>query len=172
MSTRPKIKVLLTRFDIILEFLGYLFLIGFWIYLIIVYSEIPEIIPTHFDFTGNPDAYGSKSMIWSLPIIGTLLFALLTILNKYPHTFKYPVEITPENATNKYSRATRLLRIMKLLIAIMFSAIALESIFVAKSQNGFGIWFMPLSLGFIIVLLLVYFFAIRKELKSKNIDDH
>ena len=62
------------------------------------YFELPEIIPTHYNEAGEADSYGDKLNILALPIISTLLFIGLTILNKRPHLFNYPSEITKENA--------------------------------------------------------------------------
>jgi uncharacterized membrane protein len=64
---------------LIIQVLLFLFL---WIYTIIHFSELPEIIPQHYGFDGKPNVYGNKSMIWTLPIIGSLLFLLLNHVSK------------------------------------------------------------------------------------------
>lgn len=123
MLSRPKIDVLLSKSDIITEVLGWILLFLMWCYVLFVYSKLPEIIPTHFSFSGKADAYGSKSSIFTLPILGLVIFVLLTILNRFPHIFNYPVTITEDNALQQYKMGTRVLRYLKLIIAIIFLTI-------------------------------------------------
>ncbi len=59
-----------------------LFLLVFTVYWVIAnYASLPETIPTHFDFQGLPDKWGSKNEILVLPIMGALLYIVLTALN-------------------------------------------------------------------------------------------
>ena len=55
-----------------------------------------------------------------LPIISTLLFIGLTTLNKYPYMFNYPSQITKENSVHQYTNATRMMRVLKLVIVLLF----------------------------------------------------
>lgn len=41
------------------------------------YSELPEKIPCHFGFTGYPDAWGHKAIIWLVP--GASLLVLIAM---------------------------------------------------------------------------------------------
>lgn len=52
-------------------------------YLTSVYHVIPDTIPTHFDITGEPDAWGDKSTLWGLGIFTSLpIYFLLMFLPK------------------------------------------------------------------------------------------
>ena len=123
MLSRPKLKVPLSKSEIIVEGLGWILLFSMWCYILFVYNRLPDIIPTHFSFSGKADAYGSKSSIFTLPILGLIIFVLLTILNRFPHIFNYTVIITEDNALQQYKMGTRVLRYLKLIIAIIFIAI-------------------------------------------------
>ena len=101
MGDRPKIKLGLTNTDKIIEFIGWILLIGTWILAILSFSNLPESIPTHFNGAGEADGFGEKSNIFALPIIGTILFIGMTMLNKNPHIFNYPKAITNENALSQ-----------------------------------------------------------------------
>src|SRR5689334_19196218 len=114
MSSRPKIKLKLSLADKVIEVAGFLALGFLWTLTVSNFSSLPEIIPTHFNGAGEVDDYGSKNMILILPVIATILFAGLTFLNKFPHLFNYPTEITGENAEKQYRSATRLMRCLKL----------------------------------------------------------
>lgn len=125
-SNRPIIKIELRIFDKILEIIAGLILLSTIVVVAYYYNTLPDIIPTHFDFSGKVDNYGSKSSILTLPILSTLLYIGLTILNKYPQTFNYLGEITLDNAESQYRFATRFLRVLKLIVMITFLIIILS----------------------------------------------
>ena len=43
-----------------------------------------------------------KVTIWIMPAVAAIIFAVLTAVSRYPHTFNYPVRITSENARRQY----------------------------------------------------------------------
>ena len=119
-SNRPIIKIELTIVDKIIEAIALLVLACTIILVAYYYNKIPDIIPTHFNFSGKVDDYGSKSSILTLSILSTLLYIGLSVLNKYPQTFNYLGEITLDNAESQYRFATRFLRVLKLIVMITF----------------------------------------------------
>jgi hypothetical protein len=67
-----------------LQFLIVLILLSIpLVYAGIVYSDLPETIPTHFDLEGNPNGFGSKSSIFLGPFIlfAAGIFTFLMISN-------------------------------------------------------------------------------------------
>ena len=48
-----------------------------FVYLATLYPDLPARIPLHFDWRGQPDAWGPKYVLWAVPVIGVLV-ALLT----------------------------------------------------------------------------------------------
>ena len=53
------------------------------LYATIVYGDLPEIIPIHFDLEGNPNGFGSRSSIFLGPLIlaGAGIFSFFLITN-------------------------------------------------------------------------------------------
>jgi uncharacterized membrane protein len=119
MSQRPRLQIALTTPDRIIEFAGRLCLVALWGMTIFAYENLPETIPTHFGPGGAVDDYGSKMTLFFLPVIGTIVFIGLTVLNKYPHIFNYPADIRPENALSQYTNATRMIRFLKFSITFI-----------------------------------------------------
>lgn len=132
MSDKPKIQLQLTLFDKVLETLCLVFFVILWFITIWNYSSLPETIPTHFDFKGDADHFGGKGTIFGIPIITTILYILLTILNKYPHLHNYATKVTLENAEKNYTRSTRLLRIIKLTIILVFLLVVIVTLHSVK----------------------------------------
>lgn len=156
-NQRPRIALELSKSDKIFELLGWISVIGIWILTLSHYFKLPEIIPNHFNARGVADGFGSKSNILSLPIISTALFLVLTILNKKPHLFNYPSAITVENALQQYTNATRLLRVLKLVIVVIFGLIVLRTIQnVNGNADGLGTWFLPIAMAMIFIPVFYY----------------
>lgn len=152
--SRPRLKIEMTRFDWALEAIAFLIWIGSLLFLILNFSNSPEMIPTHFNAAGNVDAVGSKNSIWLLVGIVTSMYILLTIINRYPHLFNYPTEITDKNARQQYTIATRMIRILKIIVIMIFAYIQLNSII----GTQLGVWFLPVLSMSIVVLVGFYLF--------------
>ena len=64
-----------------------------WVYLAFIWNELPAIVPTHFGFSGKPDAFGPKNEIFLAPIIlsivGPGVYFLLRNINRIDPKRKY-----------------------------------------------------------------------------------
>ncbi len=166
MEERPKIKLELTTADKSFEIVGWFLILAVWGLTITNYSNLPETISTHYNGAGQADGFGGKATILTLPLIATILFIGLTVLNKFPHVFNYPTGITQDNAFRQYTNATRLIRYLKLIIVFIFGLIAFKTIQNANGEaEGLGVWFLPLTIG-LIFISLIYF--VTKSFKTKQ----
>lgn len=162
---RPKITLIPTTADKLVDLLGWLILLALWGLTISHFSTLPDTIPTHFNASGEADGFGSKASIIGLPVIATLLFIGLTVLNRYPHIFNYPAAITQDNALRLYTLATRMLRYLKLVLVLVFGGIEFMTIqHATRKAAGLGAWFLPLTLV-LIFIPLIYF--VIKSIKEK-----
>ncbi|MBK7912182.1 MAG: DUF1648 domain-containing protein [Saprospiraceae bacterium] len=118
-----------------------------WVFLLANFSDLPEVIPQHYNAYGKADGFGSKSNLFILAGIASILNIGLSILKKYPHRFNYPVEITKENEFRQYAIATRMLRFVKLILVLIFSSLIIKTILIAKGgTHELGFWFLPIAL--------------------------
>jgi uncharacterized membrane protein len=165
-TERPNITLVPTTVDKLVELLGWIILLALWTLTICHYSTLPETIPTHYNAAGKADGFGSKASIIGLPVIATLLFIGLTVLNRYPHIFNYPTAITQDNALRLYTLATRMLRYLKMVLVLVFGGIEFMTIQNATGKAaGLGTWFLPLTLV-LIFIPLIYF--VIKSVQGKN----
>lgn len=66
------------------------------VYLISIWNRLPQQVPMHFDFQGNPDRYGSKTELVTMTIILTLMAAAIYLF--FPLIYKIdPKKSAPEN---------------------------------------------------------------------------
>ena len=162
---RPKLKIQLSPMDQVFELLGWGVLLALWVWTVSSYSSLPDSIPTHFNAAGEADDFGRKASIFGLPVIATLLYIGLTLLNRFPHIFNFPTPITQDNALRQYTNATRMIRNLKLILVLVFAGISFQTIKQANGEAaGLGVWFLPVTLG-AIFLPLLYF--VIKSIKEK-----
>ncbi len=148
---RPNLKIQLDRFDYFFETITIIGLISLIIIPFIFYDRLPETMPKHFDLHGNPDAYGSKGMVWFLPTLGIILYAGLSLLCKYPHTFNYPTKVTNENAGNIYKKGIIIIRLVKLTVISLFIFLNFKLIEIGLGQLD------KLSVIFLPIILIIFF---------------
>jgi len=140
MNSRPHIKIPLTTLDYLLEIVSLLVVLA----TIILYAAY---------WIFSPEEYSIKIvLLFTLPVTSVSMYAMLTILNKYPHIFNFPVNVTEENAFFLYKTATSMMRWIKMLCCLLFAyivwIIAKEAITHQKMEFGivFGILITSISL--------------------------
>jgi hypothetical protein len=149
---QPVVKIKKEPIDYFLEYGALILLVAIWGFTIYHFNKLPDIIATHFDFNGNPDGFGSKYTIWLLPVILTLVYMLIYVLNRYPHKFNYLTKITEQNAYKQYKLASRMMRILLFNITILFAFITFKEIDGAYTKSStLEWWFIPLLLGSMII---------------------
>lgn len=157
---KPVIKVPITKVDWLLETIGAIALLTLLIISALGYSSAPETIPVHFKATGEADGFGTRQNIWIISIATTVLYIALTVLERFPHKFNYMLEITYENAERQYRNMLYMMRIIKVLMAIIFLFITYNvTQDTPGNQQNLGAWFFPV----IIICLLgtVAIFIVR-----------
>jgi len=165
MEKRPQLEFKLSGVNLFVERAGWFTLVLLWFVTVAGYFNMPNSIPTHFNGSGAADGFGEKSSILIVPVIASILFAAITVLAKFPHTYNYLVTITKENADLQYRIATLMLRYLRLAFVLVFTAIVLLTFLTTKGlSNGVGSWFLPTTLGLIFVPM---FFFILKSVRSK-----
>ncbi len=150
--SRPILKFKPTAYDRILGIISGIVLVGIWLLCLYYFSEIPERIPVHFNFSGNADRYGAKSMIWLLPALGTILYFSLTLIMNVPHRFNYPVQIHAGNAEMQYRNALQMIRFVRAWLVILFFLLTTR---VIQQAMAHPTALQNLLLPFVLISLLV-----------------
>ncbi|WP_160689105.1 DUF1648 domain-containing protein [Clostridium sp. C2-6-12] len=159
---RPVINFPLTWKDKILILIATIPIILTLIYIKITWSTIPEIIPTHFGFSGTPDAYGNKRSLFIIVVITIIFHLLLGMLSKFPQYYNYPFEITEKNVEPLYKIGRQTMLLIDLEISIFLSMLAWQNIQAAIGKiekiNG----------TFLFLFLIVIFGTIIFEIIKMN----
>lgn len=135
--------------------------------LITYWPQLPAEIPTHFNFSGTPDSWGSKQSLFFLAGVGVILYVMMLIVSRFPHLYNYLVTITESNAEKQYRMAVTFMLTMANIVIWMFAFIMWQTIRVALGQSeGLGQQFVYVILLATLGTLVVYFIA---SLRARDI---
>jgi Protein of unknown function (DUF1648). len=146
MPDHPRYRPQLATVDVVLEIFSAAVIVGSIALLAIRWHTLPSSLPTHFDFAGKPDGWGGRGSLLFLPAMTLALYALLTILARFPWTYSYPIEVDEKNAERLYAIGTRLMRALKLAVSLIFACIeiaCLDSAASGSAGGGLGPIFLP-----------------------------
>lgn len=129
MHNRPNLKIKRDWLDYLIEICSILILFSIIIVVIVNYSKLQNIIPTHYNLTGDVDSYGSKNTIWIYPLVAILFYVGLSIVIKYPHKFNYPITITDMNIKRVYKLSIMVIRLIKFLFLVLLFYFSLKTIY-------------------------------------------
>lgn len=167
MPSRPQRTIPLSQTDKLIEAFTIVLLTILWIGTIAGYASLPEQIAIHFNVDGEVDNYSEKSYIFILPILTTIIYLGMTVLNKYPHKFNYLTTVTEENAMRLYTYATKFIRVGKLMIVILFTVLVYTIFNTSRdADQSIGPWFVPIS---VILIIMPVIFYLWKGFKQREI---
>ena len=130
-NQRPVISLGLSPVLVAVELLAAIAILLAVLLIVQFWAVLPDRIPIHFDDRGLADAWGDKVTIWIMPAVAAIIFAVLTAVSRYPHTFNYPVPITSENARRQYLLGRGLLVWLKAEICWLLAFVVRQQILVA-----------------------------------------
>ena len=131
-------------------------------------NRLPDKIPTHFDIAGNPNAWGSSSSLFLIPVVGLVLYLSITIVSQFPSVFNYPVRITPENRPRLQALAVHMITWLKVETICLFLWIQSSTIGSARHQAlGLPLMLMPFSLLAVFLTMSWYIVAMRRAAKPQ-----
>jgi uncharacterized membrane protein len=131
------------------EFLLWIFIAVPYIYLATVWNQLPERVPTHFDFHGNPDAWSDKATLWYIPG-GILIFCYFLLLVVPYLDPKKKIQLMG----NKYYR-------VRFGLMLFFSLISFFIIYSAKAGKFDNPEILFVLIGGLFAVLGNYFPAMR-----------
>ena len=113
-------------------------------YAFAVWGRIPPRVPVHFGARGLPDAWGARSSLLLLPVLGVALFVVLTVLERFPRLYNYPVRLTAQNAEALFRLGRQLVVTVKLTTTAILAYLFWASTRVALGEMpGLHAWFFP-----------------------------
>lgn len=150
-----KVKVHRTTEATVLETIFVLVAIIVWGLIIWMIHRAPDIIPTHFDGSGKPNAYGSPAEVTSPCIILTIGAIVFMVLAYFPRHINMPFKITN---IRQVELALRQLRIA----GIIFLFVPLAVAYMMLGMSTPSPMPMLMVIGLLLLEILVFTILIYK----------
>src|SRR5699024_10452835 len=96
--SRPKLKIAKTKGEWAWDIIGYLFYIGSIIFLIMIWSKLPEEVPAHYNAAGEVNRWRSKWELFCVPWIGLFMIILMELFEKHHEMHNYTKRFNESNA--------------------------------------------------------------------------
>lgn len=123
------VKLHRTTESTLFEIVFVIVMIVVWGLIIWMICRAPDIVPTHFDGSGRPNAYGSPIGILVPCIIITVVAIICMVIAYYPRYINMPFKITNTRQEELTIRSVRVAGITLLLLslAIVYTLLGMES---------------------------------------------
>ena len=151
-----------TKYDIFVEVLCLILLVGTTGYLLAVWQNIPDRIVVHYNLAGHINRMADKTapMLLFLPAIGWGLYLLVTIVGRFPRLWNTGVKVTDQNRQQVYRTLKSMMGTMKLAVVAILSILNVYGT-VVRPLPG---WFLP---GALVLMLGTLFFFTARLMKAR-----
>ena len=120
-----QVKVHRTTEGTVLEAIFVVVAIVVWALIIWMVHQAPDIVPTHFDGSGKPNAYGSPTGVMIPCIIITIAGIVCMVVSYFPRHINMPVKITNIRQVELTIASVRVAGITLLLLALAIAYMSL-----------------------------------------------
>lgn len=148
-----------TRYDWLLEILSLISLVVAFIP-VLYYEQLGEgnILPIHYNVSGEIDGWGDRSYILIFLLVATVFYIALSICERFYTKFNIPFKVTSNNATPVYKCCIRLVRHIKLVCIATFAYINITSLAIAMGKgNNLNKYVMMLLVLAMLALVVAYY---------------
>lgn len=151
-KTKDKLRIQRTKEGTIFEIVTAILTVILWIIAIALYNKMPDTVPTHFNLSGEADGFGSKSIVFILAGLNTLVAILLLTTAYYPQTqIRTPFRI---RNNRQYVPLIRMVRCLAVVCSILLIGIVIRI-----SGNPVGTYLFTAAL--ILLFVVCIFFNIQ-----------
>ncbi|MFP5235283.1 MAG: DUF1648 domain-containing protein [Acidobacteriota bacterium] len=98
--------------------------------------HLPARIAIHFDAAGQATGWGSPAVLWFMPALVTVIYALMALVKRKPSVFNYPVRVTPATRPCLESLTCTMIAWMQAELVCLFGWI--QWVTIAAARRGAG----------------------------------
>ena len=154
-NNKEKIKVCRTTEGTIFEIVLVVMLVVIGALTAKMYVAAPDVVPTHFGATGEPNGWGSKSGVLIPYLVISIASIFLMVSAYFPHKINIPVEVS---TPRQWALVVRLVRVMALEMALLTLPIATSSLLVDHHTT----WLIMAVTGLMFITVIIFCVLIHK----------
>jgi hypothetical protein len=153
-ETRPAVRNAVERVS---DLLAQASLLGSAAYLAVAWSDLPGRVPIHFGLDGRPDDWGEPWWTLFLPLMGLLFYVSMGWVSRRPALFNVPFPSRGDSEDGQRRVARELILALRAVLLVIIGLGSWDQVQVAHDLDaGLGSAFMPVALGSIAALIVVY----------------
>jgi len=134
-------------------------------------NRLPARIPTHFNAAGQADGWGTPGMLWLIPIVGSVIYLLMTLVARFPGAFQFPLRTLPAGGRQLEVLALSMIAWLKAEVVCLFAWIQYETInIVRQGQGRLSPLFVPLLLVAVFWTIGWHMAAMRRAARARPAD--
>ena len=154
-NNKERIKVCRTIEGTIFEIVLVVMLVVIGALIAKMYVDAPDVVPTHFGPSGEPNGWGSKSGALIPCLVITIASIFLMVSAYFPHKVNIPVEVS---TPRQWALVVRLVRVMALEMALLTLPIATSSLLVDHHTT----WLIMAVTGLMFITVIIFCVLIHK----------
>ncbi|WP_252504908.1 DUF1648 domain-containing protein [Sporosarcina sp. Marseille-Q4943] len=159
MNNKPVLDIPKTLFEKSLDIVTAAVYLAGIIYTIVIWSQLPDQVPAHYNASGEVNRWGSKWELILLPVIAAFLAVFMTFLEKHPELHNYR-KLNDSNIEFQYKNSRMLMNVLKNECVLLFTFLTYKTEQVAIGKiDSLSVAFLPIFL--IIIFGSMVFFIIR-----------
>ncbi len=137
--------------------------------ILINFADLPDKVPSHYNFAGNADAWSTKVFIFFMPVLGLLIWLILHYLVSNPKIDKYINVPSLYGQPNKaqIENTKLLIYFFKFEMMALFTFLIIKDLYTAFGMPfKLGVWESIIILSVIGVTIII--FMARNYMLDKN----
>ena len=150
-------KIAVNKYDIFIEVICLVCLISITTLLVVLWSGLPAQLPAHFNAAGEIYRMGDKGGLIFLVVINWVLYAFITVLERFPQIWNTGVAVTEENKGRVYRVLKSMIGTVKLICVLDFTYMAWKMIQGQSLPAAFTLVVLAAVFGSIIFFLIRLF---------------
>lgn len=127
--------------------------------IMINYADLPDKIPSHYNFAGDADAWSTKTFIFFMPVLGLLIWLMLHYLVSNPKLDKYIHVPSLYGQPNKaqIENAKLLIYFIKFEMMALFTFLVIKDLYTALGMPfKLGVWESIIILSVLGVTIIIF----------------
>lgn len=149
-SEKNKFDILVTRLTLAILVFTLVFYAFYWF-------KMPDMIPMHYNLSGQIDRWGSKYESLFIPLGMIVLYVFLAFVEKKPSLWNTGVKITTENQQRIYPILLHFICTTRLIIMLFFTYMMFCTLLAMPLGKWFMVgWILALAADFIFWFYLLF----------------
>ena len=128
---------------------------GAFLLIALRWRTLPEQVPTHYDFAGNVNGWGSRWTLVIMPAIGLLADLAIAVSLRFPRSWNAGVKITVFNRARVYKLLRDLMADLRLSCALLFAYISVRLTLLPETLPG---WTMTVPILVLVGIPVLRYF--------------